>query len=233
MSKGRHRRPGKPAMVITRTAAGAGAGGLVITTLLAPTAASAAPLHFRPVTETTGKVLLPEVAAPRVVTVGKGQYLSGIAQKDCGTPQDWTGIYDKNVKIIGKNPDLITPGEKLTLSCKTGWAPKPPVVVETVAAVTPQYHKSYSSPVVDVSNVSTTGDGSFQSCVISRESGGDPQVMNSSMHYGLYQFDYGTWVSGGGDPADFGHASVAEQNRVFASVYAARGTQPWAPSDGC
>jgi soluble lytic murein transglycosylase-like protein len=69
--------------------------------------------------------------------------------------------------------------------------------------------------------------------VISRESGGNSQVMNSSGHYGLYQFDYGTWVSGGGSGADFGHASVAEQNRVFAAVYAARGTQPWSPSDGC
>jgi hypothetical protein len=74
--------------------------------------------------------------------------------------------------------------------------------------------------------------GGFQACVISRESGGDPQVMNSSMHYGWYQFDFSTWVSGGGNPADFGHASTGEQNAVFQSVYAARGTEPWM-SDGC
>jgi transglycosylase-like protein len=89
-------------------------------------------------------------------------------------------------------------------------------------------------PASPVSTVSVTAPpGSFQSCVISRESGGNPNVMNSSGHYGLYQFDYGTWVSGGGNPADFGHASVAEQNRVFQVVYAARGAEPWAPSDGC
>lgn len=78
-----------------------------------------------------------------------------------------------------------------------------------------------------------SGSSAFQACVIARESGGNPQVMNASGHYGLYQFDYGTWVSGGGSPADFGHASVAEQNQVFASVYAARGTSPWGPYDGC
>ena len=57
--------------------------------------------------------------------------------------------------------------------------------------------------------------GSFQQCVISRESGGSSQVMNSSGHYGLYQFSAETWAAYGGNPADFGHASVAEQNQVF------------------
>lgn len=75
--------------------------------------------------------------------------------------------------------------------------------------------------------------GSFQACVIARESGGQSQVMNSTGHYGLYQFDEQTWVSGGGSAATFGHASVAEQNSVFSAVYAARGNQPWTPSDGC
>jgi hypothetical protein len=74
---------------------------------------------------------------------------------------------------------------------------------------------------------------SFQACVIQRESGGRAQVMNSSGHYGLYQFSYSTWTEAGGNPADFGHASVAEQDQVFASAYARWGTSPWAPYDGC
>jgi resuscitation-promoting factor RpfB len=73
----------------------------------------------------------------------------------------------------------------------------------------------------------------FQACVISRESGGDSQVMNSTGHYGLYQFSASTWAAAGGNPNDFGHASVAEQNLVFAQAYAAFGTSPWAPYDGC
>jgi hypothetical protein len=69
--------------------------------------------------------------------------------------------------------------------------------------------------------------------VIARESGGNAQVMNGSGHYGLYQFDATTWAANGGNPADFGRASVAEQNKVFANAYAASGTAPWAPYDGC
>ena len=93
--------------------------------------------------------------------------------------------------------------------------------------------RSSGSPGGYSGNVSASSYSGYQACVIQRESGGSSQVMNSSGHYGLYQFDAGTWASGGGNPGDFGHASVAEQNRVFAAVYAARGTQPWSPSDGC
>jgi hypothetical protein len=77
------------------------------------------------------------------------------------------------------------------------------------------------------------GSGSMQQCIISRESGGNPNAMNASGHYGLYQFSYSTWVGSGGNGADFGHASVAEQNQVFANAVAARGYSDWAPYDGC
>jgi Transcription factor WhiB/Transglycosylase-like domain len=50
---------------------------------------------------------------------------------------------------------------------------------------------------------------------------------------GLYQFSYSTWVSSGGNPADFGHASVSEQNAAFDTAYAQSGTSPWRPYDGC
>ena len=69
--------------------------------------------------------------------------------------------------------------------------------------------------------------------MIARESGGNSQVMNSSGHYGLYQFSAGTWAAYGGNPADFGNASVAEQNQVFDNAIAAGGESNWAPYDGC
>ena len=79
----------------------------------------------------------------------------------------------------------------------------------------------------------TTG-GSFAQCVIRRESGGSSQVMNSTGHYGLYQFAYGTWVAYGGSPSAFGHASVAQQNQVFANAMATPGgANNWGPYDGC
>jgi len=57
--------------------------------------------------------------------------------------------------------------------------------------------------------------------------------MNSTGHYGLYQFSASTWAAYGGSPADFGDASVAEQNRVFANALAAGGQSNWSPYDGC
>jgi Transglycosylase-like domain len=78
-----------------------------------------------------------------------------------------------------------------------------------------------------------SGSGSFQSCVIARESGGNSQVMNASGHYGLYQFSAATWAAYGGSPSSFGHASVAQQNQVFNNAIAAGGQSNWAPYDGC
>jgi hypothetical protein len=79
-----------------------------------------------------------------------------------------------------------------------------------------------------------SGGGGFQSCVIARESGGNSQVMNSSGHYGLYQFSASTWAAYGGNPADFGNASVAEQNQIFNNAMAtAGGAANWSPYDGC
>ena len=78
-----------------------------------------------------------------------------------------------------------------------------------------------------------TGSGSFQECVISAESGGNSQVMNSSGHYGLYQFSASTWAAYGGNPAEFGDATVAEQNQVFDNAMAAGGASNWSAYDGC
>ena len=80
---------------------------------------------------------------------------------------------------------------------------------------------------------SATPGGSFAQCVIARESGGQSQVMNGSGHYGLYQFSASTWAAYGGSSADFGHASVAEQNQVFNNAVASGGQSNWSAYDGC
>jgi len=187
------------------------------------------------------------IAAALTYAVKPGDSLSSVAQRHCGTARDWTGIYaaSRARGWTARNANSLTAGQHLWLSCSyvpsmlrfAPAPPPPPPVVRTAAVSTGSsgyhstYHRSYSSG--SYGNVSAGSYGGYQACVISRESGGRSQVMNSSGHYGLYQFDAGTWASGGGSAADFGHASVAEQNRVFAAVYAARGTQPWSPSDGC
>jgi cell wall-associated NlpC family hydrolase len=79
-----------------------------------------------------------------------------------------------------------------------------------------------------------TGGSGFQRCVIAAESGGNSQVMNSSGHYGLYQFSESTWEEYGGSAATFGNASVAEQNQVFDNAMATpAGASNWSAYDGC
>lgn len=75
--------------------------------------------------------------------------------------------------------------------------------------------------------------GTFQECVIQRESGGNPRAVNpGSGAGGLYGFLPSSWHSLGyaGLPED---APVWEQNQAFAREYALAGTAPWEPYDKC
>ena len=151
--------------------------------------------------------------------------------------------------------NVINVGQRLTVPVKPAKVPSPPTVLAPApppvassppatvsdassssassSAGTTQAAPSYDSSSGQSASVSTAGGGSFQSCVIARESGGNSQVMNSSGHYGLYQFSAPTWAAYGGNPADFGHASVAEQNQVFDNAIAAGGQSNWSAYDGC
>jgi LysM repeat protein len=182
--------------------------------------------------------------APAAITdyvVKAGDTLSGISQKLFGNPDKWPWLYASNERVIGQNPNLIEPGQELkaTLASHPAYGAAVNAVNrarQTLAAYqsavqNPPGYSATSSPYNQA--VSTAGDGSFQACVIARESGGQSQVMNSTGHYGLYQFSASTWAAYGGSPADFGHASVAEQNRVFGNAMARGGEDNWRPYDGC
>jgi LysM repeat protein len=181
------------------------------------------------------------LAASVTVTVHSGNNLSELAVQYCGSAHanDWTGIYETNKAVIGGNPNLIIPGQRLKIRCYD-----PSYLLSAAAPV--QHSSNAGAPPTSTHQSSPTYAGSgpaqqvnpgdysgFQACVISRESGGNSQVMNSSGHYGLYQFAAGTWAAYGGNPGDFGHASVSEQNQVFANAMAAGGESNWAPYDGC
>jgi LysM repeat protein len=183
-------------------------------------------------------------ARPAKYTVKSGDTLSDIAKRVYHNPAYWPVLYWANHSQI-KYANIIEVGQKLTVPAKPAKVPGAPSVlgpaapapVATSAPVTygesaPVYSApAYSAPSQAASTY--TGSGSFQSCVIARESGGNSQVMNSSGHYGLYQFSSGTWAAYGGNPASFGNASVAEQNQVFNNAIAAGGQSNWAPYDGC
>ena len=52
--------------------------------------------------------------SPRTVTVQAGDSLSKIAKRELGDANKWHAIYEANKDTI-KNPDLIHPGDVLTL----------------------------------------------------------------------------------------------------------------------
>ena len=73
---------------------------------------SAAPPGTSPSVTRTGG---PETGAPhRVYVVVSGDSLSKIAKREYGDAKKWPKIFDANRDLI-KDPDLIHPGQKLTI----------------------------------------------------------------------------------------------------------------------
>lgn len=174
-------------------------------------------------------------------TVKSGDTLSSIAGKLYRDSAAWPAIYWANQHQIS-SADMIQPGQQLRIPPKPAHIPAAPAAPAPVATTTaaPTTTTQVSAPVAAPAQTSqaststdTSSDSSFQQCVIERESGGDSQVMNSSGHYGLYQFSESTWVAYGGNPSDFGDASAAEQNQVFDNAIAAGGQSNWSAYDGC
>lgn len=73
--------------------------------------------------------------------------------------------------------------------------------------------------------------GSLLDNIARCESSGNPRATNGT-HFGLFQFDLGTWASvgGSGNPMD---ASVSEQYMRAQILLNERGTQPWDASRNC
>jgi LysM repeat protein len=189
---------------------------------------------------------------PRWYTVQPGDSLSSIAQRFYNNSAAWPVLYWRNHDHI-RWADDISAGQVLRIPAEPGEIPAPPSELEAAAPVVSTPHaprhastapvvaQSAPAPQTPVLTTSTSSGGlgvipggAFGQCVVERESGGNPQVMNSSGHYGLFQFSFSTWVAYGGNPNDFGHASVAEQEQVFATALASPGGENnWAPYDGC
>jgi LysM repeat protein len=182
-------------------------------------------------------------ALPATYTVASGDTLSALAMHFYQSPNYWPVLYWANHGHIRYANDIAV-GQVLTVPVKPAKIPAAPTTLSAAPAPstatasasgsaqsTPTWSSARSSAAS--STVSASGSGSFQSCVIARESGGNSQVMNGSGHYGLYQFSASTWAAYGGNPADFGSASVAEQNQVFNNAIAAGGASNWSAYDGC
>jgi resuscitation-promoting factor RpfC len=209
--------------------------------LLAVTPASASPIA-RPAGLPAGASLHP-INHARVLAlavsyrVRRGDTLSSIAGREYGSPKAWPALWWVNRHRV-TNPNLITVGEKLRLS---PWHPVTSWLRGRALAAVPAPPAAVPAPVQAAAQVPSApqpatyggAPGSFQSCVIARESGGNASAVNASSGAGgLYQFLPSTWAALGhsGLPEN---ASVAEQNQAFQQEYAQGGTSAWGPYDGC
>jgi LysM repeat protein len=180
-------------------------------------------------------------SATKKYTVKEGDTLSTIAKHVYSEDAAWPVIYYANRGQI-KWANQISAGQKLTIPAKPAkipaapsqLGPAAPAPVHTAVESAPVTTEAAPAEAAPTRAAATYSGGSgFQSCVISRESGGNSQVMNGSGHYGLYQFSEGTWEAYGGSAADFGSASVSEQNQVFNTAIAQGGESNWSAYDGC
>ncbi len=145
------------------------------------------------------------------VVVQSGETLSGIAAQ-YGT------TYSAIAGASGiANPDLIYAGETVEVPSGGGVASSyTPPQSPASTSYTPAPVASSPGALDDVPGV----PAGFAACVAFREST-DGQA--SSNVYGIIP---ASGYNGYG-------ASLAQQKQDFAALYAADGTQPWAPSDGC
>ena len=176
------------------------------------------------------------------VTVRSGDTLSSISHREFGSAAKWPALWWANRHSV-HNPSMIQVGERLqvpsshkvkpwltraALTAIPAAAPAP----APVAAAAPSGTGTSAAPVQATATYSGAS-GSFQSCVIQRESGGNASAVNgSSGAGGLYGFLPSTWQSLGhsGLPEN---ASVSEQNAAFAQEYAQSGGAAWSAYDGC
>ena len=185
------------------------------------------------------------------ITVQRGDSLSAISLHEYGTAAQWPALWWANRRQV-PDPSMIVPGQRLIVPSglrASRWlvraaqaATAAPRHAAAVAVARPPSGASVSSGT-EVADTVAAGarratpsgatPGSFRSCVIQRESSGNPRAVNpASGAGGLYGFLPSTWHGLGfsGLPEN---ASVAEQNYAFAKEYAQSGTSAWAPYDGC
>jgi nucleoid-associated protein YgaU len=184
------------------------------------------------------------------VTVRAGDTLSSISQREYGSAVSWPALWWANRKAVS-NPSVIQAGERLqvpashrvkpwltraALAAIPAAAPAPAPVAAPVAAQAAPVSAGTGTSTAPVQQATTSysgASGSFQSCVIQAESGGNASAVNASSGAGgLYGFLPSTWQSLGysGLPEN---ASVADQNAAFAKEYAQSGSAAWSAYDGC
>ncbi|AXK34636.1 LysM peptidoglycan-binding domain-containing protein [Streptomyces armeniacus] len=212
MSRGRHRRPritlnarriSRLSIVLAAGGAGIAAPVLTGTAHAAPAPASAkaqapaqAPAHAGAAqSETDPQSQGKKSGKSDSYTVASGDTLHRIAT-DHGVEGGWNAVYEANRDTIGGNPDLIVPGQQLTLDASSGGAEKSAApgkaqgganADQAAAKKSGGVYKTQSTnldgwinealAIMEKEGIPGSYDGIHRN--IMRESGGDPNVSNN------------------------------------------------------
>jgi len=178
-------------------------------------------------------------ASPVTYKVQANDSLSKIAGRLWNDSHAWPALWWANRHRV-KDPGTILVGWKLRVPTshqvphwmlKRALVAAAPIVTVTVASSP----VSSASPITAPAPSGTVPPSSFTSCVISRESGGDPTAYNSSSGAsGLFGMLLSTWLSTGvGYSGGAYTAPSSVQYSAFYILYARDGVSPWRPYDGC
>ncbi len=172
-----------------------------------------------------------------MVTVHSGDTLSSIAASHCHGNATWTGTYLANKAVIGGNPDLILPGQRLTVKCGgPAWLQSAGSGSSSSSSGSTGHSsgtfQAQGPAIAGASSSSAYGAFPGASCIVSRESGGNAAAVNpSSGAGGLFQDLPSTWAGYGGY-ARAQDAPVSVQIAFNQHLAATAGLSPWA-ADGC
>ena len=229
MRSGRHTSPSQAGRVAEKAVQAAPAMAVTAVALTSvPHGHAAAPARHATVVMSEMARTTPAAAAGRTYTVRPGDTLSGISSRVYGRADAWPVLYRANRSVIS-SPGLIYPGQRLIVPARPAAGPAPGASSPGVAGTT----RSAQHVTAATAPAAPGVPASFQACVISRESGGNPRGVNAeSGAGGLFQFLPSTWHGLGysGLPED---APVQTQFEAFAKLYAQAGMSPWTPIDGC
>ncbi len=190
-------------------------GALAVTTLVVTsTNASATPAHHAPpalTRATPARTAVPDAhlpttvtAPPALVKVAAGDTLTALSATHLGDPGRWTDLWNANRGVVGGNPNLIYPGQALTLpsghvpphvelvAAPVHAAPVRPAVSQNTA---PRAPRRAAAPVPAVSSNGPAIYRGIAWC----ESGDNPRAQNRhSTASGLFQELDSTWAGYGG-----------------------------------
>jgi Transglycosylase-like domain/LysM domain len=251
----RHKRPSRPA----RAAAGVvtAAGVTVTTAAVLATPAMAAqdtPVQHPATAEVVVQgdqaraAVTATPARPLLASVRPGDTLSAMAADYCASAARWPGMYAANRDKLS-NPNVIYPGQSLRVRCDDTPAPieaavpqaQPPGAAAVQAPQTrqaaPRHHYRAASTADAATAVPDAGGSAYDafpgaSCIVQRESGGNPAAENpASTASGLFQDLDSTWngYDGYARAKDAPASVQVAFNRQLASE---SGLTPWA-ADGC